>query len=336
MIDLSKELSCVNNVAISGHINPDGDCIGSCLGLYNYIIDNYKDVNCDVYLNPIPGEFNFLKNSSDIIFVTGTETIDEIKNFPKVLQNPSLFKRNDYDLVIVLDCSEEKRVGPFLPIFNNAKRSICIDHHISNSSFTDVDYIIPDYSSTCELIYNILDDDKISKDVAECLYTGIINDTGVFQYESTTSKTMKVAGALMDKGIRYDYIVSHTFFEKTFKQQQALAKSILKSKFAHDNRILGAVFSYEEMQENGYSSNDFHGVCEKFRETKGVEVAFLLYGTSNGKYKCSLRTSSDIDLTITAKAFNGGGHKKAAGFTLDKCSEDEAFDKVIKELEKLL
>lgn len=335
MINLDQELSVVKTVAITGHVRPDGDCVGSSLGLYNYILQNYPDVDADVYLNPIPGELTFLANAKDVIYVIGTEPIEDVEMFSKALQNPSKFKRNQYDLVIVVDCGEANRVGPVKPLVTNATRTLCIDHHTAYSEFADESYVISEYSSASELVFDLLQEDKIDKTIAECLYTGIINDTGLFQYDCTSSQTMLKAGKLMDKGIKYDYICEHTFFEKTYKQQLISAECILRSKLVLGGKVIGAYYSYDEMQANDVTSKDFEGVCEKLRETKGVVVAFFMYGMPNGMIKGSFRASGDIDISGVARKFNGGGHTKAAGFKFTDVSMEDAFDQVVEELQKL-
>ncbi len=333
MINLDNELSGVGTVAICGHIRPDGDCVGSCMGLYNYIASNYDGIKTDVYLNPIPSCFRIFKNSDKIVNYTGFDLVESIDDFPKHIQG-SYVNKKPYDLLFVLDCSESNRLGPAYSLFKNAKRTICIDHHMNKGEFADVNYIIEDYSSTCELIYNIVDYDRIDKATAECLYTGIVTDTGVFQYDCTTVDTMCAAGKLMDKGIDYSYLVEHAFYEKTYEQQMALATSILKSVRVNDGRVIYSYLDTDEMEKLNVGPKDFEGICETLRETKGVTVAFFLYRQSDGSIKGSLRGTDETDLSRVAGRMNGGGHKKAAGFHLDNMPMKEAKDIVIKELEK--
>ncbi|MCR4610894.1 MAG: bifunctional oligoribonuclease/PAP phosphatase NrnA [Lachnospiraceae bacterium] len=333
MINLDNELKTVKSVAIAGHVRPDGDCVGSCMGLYNYIINNYEGVKADVYLNPIPSALSILKNTDKIINYIGHDVIESIDDFPKCIQG-SYVNKNPYDLMFVLDCSDGKRLGPAYSLFKNAKRTICIDHHMNNGQFADEQYIIQDYSSTCELIYNIADYDKIDKSVAECLYTGMVTDTGLFQYDCTSADTMCAAGKLMDKGIDYSYLVEHTFFEKTYIQQKVLGKALLKSNTVYDGKIIYSYIDLDEMEELGADPKDFEGICETLRETKGVSIAFFMYRQKDGYIKGSLRGSDDTDLSKVASNMNGGGHKKAAGFHLDNIPMEEAKELVIKEIIK--
>ena len=173
---LSEILNGVSKVGITGHIRPDGDCVGSVLGLYNYISENMPDIKADVYLEEPGSEFGYIKN------------MDAVKNSPEDVV---------YDVFFVLDCSSKDRIEPFARCFDAAKKTVCIDHHVSNQGFADISQIEPEASSTCEVLYKTMDAERISRSVAECIYTGIIHDTGVFKYSCTSKTTMAVAGEMM-------------------------------------------------------------------------------------------------------------------------------------------
>lgn len=176
MKDLASQLAQVKTVAIAGHVRPDGDCVGSCLATYNYITTWFPQIQADIYLEPIPNIFKFLKNSDQIC--------------------SSYDSDQRYDLCIVQDCGDTGRLGEAVKYFETAKKTICIDHHVSNDSFADENYIFPETSSTSELIFELLETERITKEIAECIYVGIVHDTGVFQYSSTSAKTMETAGKI--------------------------------------------------------------------------------------------------------------------------------------------
>ncbi len=298
MIRLDEELQGVKSVAIAGHIRPDGDCVGSCLGTYNYISAYYQDVEVDVYLEPIPNKFKFMQGA-DKILTPGD-------------------KKMDYDLFIVLDCGDANRLGDAISYFEHAKKTLCIDHHVSNQSFADKNYIVPEASSTSELIYNTMDETKVTKDIAECIYTGIVHDTGVFQFSCTSRSTMEIAGKLMESGIDYSKIIDETFYEKTYLQNKIMGQALLKSRFYEKERCIASVITKEEMEEFGVFPKQLDGIVNQLRVTKGAEVAIFLYGLEEGSYKVSTRCKGDeVDLSIIAMKYQGGGHKKAAGFTMD-------------------
>ena len=159
-MQLDQELQNVSSVAIAGHIRPDGDCVGSCLATYNYITTYYPQVKVCVFLEPIPRIFQFLQGADKILEAKDSE--------------------ESFDLCIVLDCGDATRLGDAVKFFETAKRTICIDHHVSNQAFADKNKIVADASSASELVYDSMDPAKITKEIAECIYTGMIHDTGVF------------------------------------------------------------------------------------------------------------------------------------------------------------
>ena len=313
MIDnLHELLTNSKTVGISGHIRPDGDCVGSCLAMYNYIITYYPEVEAHVYLDPIPNIFKFLKNA------------DKIQDIHTVSEDTV------FDLYIALDCSEGSRLGDAYPFFEKAKHTVCIDHHFSNSGFSEFSYIIPDDSSTCELVYNQFGKDKITKDIAECLYLGIIHDTGVFQYSCTTEATMDAAGFLMTKGIDYPKICSDMI------QNRMLGKALLGCKTFLDGKVIAAVITAEDMAEFGAESKHLEGIVQQLRDTTGVEVAVFLYELADGDFKGSTRATGDVDLTVITGVYGGGGHKKAAGFSVDTDKPWDIIDNIVSMVEKQL
>ena len=153
---LNNILGEASRIAIGGHVRPDGDCVGSCMGLYQYLKENYKDRRIDVYLEEIPQAYRCIEATKDI--------------------KHELPENTKYDLFICLDCGDKERLGFSALLLEQAVRTCCIDHHISNTEFADFNYIVPDASSTSELIYNLLDEEKITLGVAEALYLGIVHN----------------------------------------------------------------------------------------------------------------------------------------------------------------
>ena len=265
---LSDILKDVKSVGITGHIRPDGDCTGSVLALYNYIVENMPETDVDLYLEQPGSEFYYLKN------------IDKIKNTP-----------------------EDKKYDVFF------------DHHVSNTGFTDLSKIEPQASSACEVLYGTMDADKISRNVAECIYTGIIHDTGVFKYSCTSKKTMEIAGEMMEKGIDYSDIIDNTFYKKTYVQNQILGRALLESVLFYDGKCIFTTVTMDEMEFYGVTGRELGGIVEQLRLTDGVEVAIFLYQTGEEEYKVSLRSKKKIDVAAIATQFGGGGHVRAAGYT---------------------
>lgn len=294
-------LKHAGTVAIGGHVRPDGDCVGSCMGLYRYVKTCYPEIRADVYLEEIPDSFHFISDTKEIC-----HTAEE----------------KEYDLFIALDCGDVERLGFSKPLFEKARHTFCIDHHISNGAFADENHIEPEASSTSELVYHLLDRDKITKEVAECLYLGMAHDTGVFQYTCTSPSTMEAAAHLMSLGIDYSKIIHDTFYEKTYVQSQILGRALLESFLFLDKQCIVSVITKKIMDFYEASPKDLEGIVAQLRMTKGVKAAVFMYETNPQEFKVSLRADADIDVSRVAKYFGGGGHKKAAGVTMNGTAHD--------------
>lgn len=289
-------LKDVKSVGITGHVRPDGDCVGSTLGLYNYITNVYPDLEVDIYLEDFSESFNFLNNSDKI--------------------DHSYEKEKEYDIFFALDSGDLARIGNATKYFETAKKTICIDHHISNQGYADENNIVADASSASELVYLCLDEDKITKDVAEALYMGMVHDTGVFQYSSTSAQTMRIAGKLMEMGIDFSKIVDETFYQKTFAQNQILGRALQDSYTLLDGKAIASVVTKEIMKSYSVGPKDLDGIVNQLRVTKGVECAIFIYEMGTQDYKVSLRSNGKVDVNSIAANFGGGGHIKAAGCTV--------------------
>ncbi len=301
-IELKEILKGKRKVALGGHVRPDGDCVGSCMGLYLYLKEEYPQIDTDVYLEPVPESYRM---------IAGT---DEVKS--------EIAAQEPYDLFICLDCGDEQRLGFSAPLFDAAKETLCIDHHVSNDAFADNNYIVPDASSTSELVYRLLEDEKITKPIAEALYMGIVHDTGVFQYSCTSPETMEIAASLMRKGINGSEIIDKTYYEKTYIQNQILGRALLESMLIMDKQCIVSVIRQRSMEFFQAEPSDLEGIVSQLRQTKGVEVAIFLHEMQPQLFKVSLRSKGKVDVSEIAKYFGGGGHVRAAGVTMKGSSHD--------------
>lgn len=317
MISLDSYLKEKCSVAIAGHVRPDGDCTGSCLAVYNYIKDNYPEMETDLYLEPIPEKFLFLSSA------------DRIKD-AKAADHTKC-----YDLFLALDCADRDRLGEAAHFFDTAGFTICVDHHVTNQSFADVNLIVPDASSASELVYSILSKDKITRKIAECLYLGIVHDTGVFQYSCTSSKTMEIAGALMDLGINYPKIVDETYYIRSYEQQRIWGKALMDSRLFLDGKCIFSMITLRDMEQYHVTSKELDGIVSELRSTSGVEVSVFLYQTGEDRYKLSLRSSSYVDVAKIAQHYGGGGHVRAAGASVQGDPE-QILQKLLTQIQEQL
>ena len=295
MTVLEQMLEQTGSVVILGHVRPDGDCLGSTLGLYHYIQTNYPAIRAAVYLEESSPKFGYLAGYDAILHETDEER---------------------YELCICLDCGDEERLGSFGVFLANASKSLCLDHHITNTRFCEVNLVSENASSTCEVLFEQLDEEKIDKAAAECLYTGLIHDTGVFKYSCTSARTMEIAGKLMAKGIDFGSIIDNSFYKKTYVQNQILGRALLESITFLDGTCIFSALRQSEMEFYGVNGKDMDGIIDQLRLTEGVEVAIFMYQTGPQEFKVSLRSQNAVDVSRIASYFGGGGHVRAAGCTM--------------------
>ena len=302
MFNLKELLEGKQSVALGGHVRPDGDCVGSTMGLYLYLKENFPQIETDLYLESVPEAYSMIRHT------------DEVKS--------ELPEGEIYDLFICMDCGDLQRLGFSQKLFIESKQTACIDHHVSNEAFADVNYIVPDASSTSELVYNLLDYDKMSLETAEALYMGIAHDTGIFRYSCTSPETMEAAAQLMRKGVDTAKITDRTYYEKTYVQNQILGRALLESIMVLDQRCIVSVVRLKEMEFFQAKPSDLDGIVSVLRQTRGVEVAILLYELEPQTFKVSLRSKEIVDVSAVAKYYGGGGHVRAAGVTMKGSPHD--------------
>ena len=315
---INSEVVGKRKIAIAGHIRPDGDCVGSCTALYQYLKQNMDEFGIDkveVYLETFSDEFNILNGSEDIKHSYDSEEI--------------------YDLFISLDCGSLDRLGNAEKYFNSAAKSINIDHHISNTLFADVNHVVDDASSTCEVLFDLFEESRITKEVAEALYLGIIHDTGVFKHTNTSEKTMVAAGKLISKGINFSDIIDESFYSRTYMQTQLLGRCLMESIIMLDGKVIISMLNRRTLDFYGADHSDLDGIIDQLRAAKGTEVAIFIYETDLQEYKVSMRSNGEVNVSRIAVYFGGGGHIKAAGCSM-KGSAHDVINNLVKHVEAQL
>ena len=307
----------VRTVVILGHIRPDGDCVGSCLGLYHYLQDNMPGLDVEVCLQKFSESFRCL---------SGTELIQPMD---------TMDMNRTFDLCITCDASDRLRLGDAAALLDRARYTICIDHHITNQGFAQKNYIRGGLSSCSEALGQLLDMDKIGTECAACLYLGVVHDTGVFKFRSTTCDTMCYAGRLMEKGFDYTAIIDRTYYGRTKAQTLICGKAMNTMKTADHDRIAYAVITEKDMKEYGADTRDMNGIIDQLRVVDGVEAAVFVYEMEPGCFKVSLRSNHQVDVSAIAAAHGGGGHVQAAGFDC-RMDYDSLIDMLLAEISAVL
>lgn len=313
MNKLLELIENAKNIAITGHVSPDGDCTGSTLALYNYITENFEGKQVRVCLEKPSKKFSYMNG------------------FDLISEDPFL----QADLLVSLDASDRERLGSRGVMLDTAKESICIDHHVTNTNFAKFNIVEDFRSSTCELLYTLLDYDKISVNTAVCLYTGIVHDSGVFKYQSTTRQTMEIAGALIDKGFDFTKIIDDTYFKKNFNATRLLGLVLTNAKLIFDGKCCYGLLDYDTWTGYIDDKKKMDGIIDNLRNIDGVEIALFMYETAKDEHKVSLR-SINADVSAIATALGGGGHMRAAGATVygkaDELLENTILPMIKKEL----
>lgn len=293
MNNIAEVLDGVKTMAIAGHIRPDGDCVGSCMALYAYIKKWYPEIQADIYLETPKPVFGYLAY------------MDEVKS--------EASGEKEYDLFVTCDVSARDRLAVAGDYFEKAKKTVCIDHHVSNPGFARINHILPDASSSCEVLYGLLNPEKVDREIAQAVYTGIIHDTGVFQYSCTSPETMRIAGELMKTGFDFTGIIEKSFYQKTYIQNQVMGRVLAESILLLDGKCIVGYMKKKDMDFYGVDGADLDGVVSQLRLTQDVEVAIFIYEKNTQEFKVSLRSNGDVDVSKIAVFFGGGGHVKAAG-----------------------
>lgn len=296
-----KELKGKNKIAVSGHIRPDGDCVGSCMGLALFLRKAMPEAEVDVFLEKPADIFSCIKDVDKII----TDSEAERK----------------YDAFVAVDTNAE-RLGAFKKYFDQADLTVNIDHHISNANGSAmINYIKPEASSASELVFEVIDHALMDAEIAKALYIGIAHDTGVFQYSNTAPSTLRTAADLISYGFDFTKIIDETFYEKTYVQNQLLGKALNDSRLLLDGKCIVSCVTRETLNSYGADSKDLEGIVSQLRYTRGVECAVFLHELKPQEFKVSMRSNGKVDVARAAANFGGGGHVRAAGCTLNGCPE---------------
>lgn len=301
-----------SNIAITFHKSPDGDSIGSALALFQGLCSIGKRA-CILSVEDIPEDFKFLPCSDKV--------------------DSSCFEPDDsVDCVVVLDCGDKKRINARLNFDNRNYKIINLDHHLTNENYGDLNYVDTKAAAVSELVYELLSElgVKIDKDMAECMYTSLITDTGSFKYSSTTPRTHSIAGKLIGIGFDFSKVHRTVFDNKSIEDVRLIGMAIDNMELINDNICIVKI--KRSMLEN--PDIDTHDIVNVGLKVSNVEVSILLKESEDGKIKVSLRSKNFVDVRKIAEKFNGGGHIRAAGAELDSNDMDFAADIILREIQK--
>ncbi|MDO5717542.1 MAG: bifunctional oligoribonuclease/PAP phosphatase NrnA [Tissierellia bacterium] len=282
------------NIGIVGHMSPDGDAIGSALGLYDAVLQ--------------------LNNNS---YVLKIDEIPEYLNFLPGLDKFTEYSGEKYDVLITVDASSSDRIGDAVYALENCRQSIVIDHHISNEKFGDINHVVADASSTSEVVFDLIEELglSISEDMASCIFVGILTDTNRFLYSNSSSNTLRAAAKLMDTGFDKDYILYNLYQTNTMGSFRLTQKVIENTEFCYDDKAAIAVIDNDMLNICGADKYDIEDKINLIRDIRSVELACLIKEVDDDIYKVSLRSKRFVDVSKICTEYGGGGHIHAGGFS---------------------
>ncbi len=286
-------------VIISGHVMPDGDCVGSVAALGLALTQLGKEVTMALP-DPVPEIYLFLPGAADFAIGESALTVD-------------------YDTFMVLDCSVPERLGVLRALLERRLTVCNIDHHASSHHFADYNYIDPQAAATAEIVQDLcaLLGARITPEIAACLYAGILTDTGSFQYENTTPDTHRRAAALIECGAPAVMINIQIYEQKPLAHLKVLAAALPTLRLSPCGRVAWMSVTRELLASLGAKDEHVNGLINYARSVRGVEVALLFREIAPGRYKVSFRSKEAVDVNRLAARFGGGGHVRAAGCVLE-------------------
>ena len=289
---------------VAAHENPDGDAVGSMLATALALESIGKDVV--MYLSgtaATPGEYSFLDLS------------ELHRELPADLAERVL---------IAVDCANERRIGPETTPVEGAKLVVNIDHHHDNSSFGDVNLIVPEASSTSEIVRDVLAelDVPLTPEIAAALYVGLVTDTGRFQYTNTTPKSLRLAAELVEAGADVHGIFQHVYETVQFAKLKLLARALERAQLFEGGRLVVSYLLKDDFGDVGAEEPYSEGIIDYLRAVEGSEMVALIREPPRNEgpaRRISLRSSHDeVDVSAIARASGGGGHRQAAGFSSER------------------
>jgi phosphoesterase RecJ-like protein len=308
-------LAAHDRFVVVTHENPDGDALGSMLGMALTLRALDKDVV--MYLTgtvALPGEYSFMS------------LVDLTREVPA---------DTGQRVVVAVDCANERRLGPDSSVLERAAMVVDIDHHHDNTRFGAVNLIVADASSTAEIVRDLAAGlgVALTPEIAQALYVGLVTDTGRFQYSNTTPKALRLAAELIEAGADVKEVFEHVYETVQLAKLKLLARALERAQAFEGGRLIVSNLRRDDFAEVGAEEPYSEGIIDYLRASEGAELVALIREPPSGDgptHRASLRSRSDaIDVSAIARKWGGGGHRQAAGF-----SSESSLDEIIGSLRR--
>lgn len=302
-----RALKDARSVALATHVNPDGDALGSLFGAGLALRAAGAQVACSFAHQPaeVPASYAFLP---------GQELLVQPGELPEA------------ELFVALDCGAAERLGMLEGRARAAALSINVDHHPGNDRFATYNIVAPGASSTAELVTDLLADAGLAldRDIATCLYTGIVTDTGAFQYASATPDTLRLAADLRAHGVPHDVIAQEVFESSPFGYLKLVGHVLERALLHERERFVYSWVTRHDLAETGVRMDETDKLIDLIRATRDADVAAIFKEQEDGRFRVSLRSKGRVSVGAIARSQGGGGHERAAGFTAPSVEEGVA------------
>ncbi|MBQ4611394.1 MAG: bifunctional oligoribonuclease/PAP phosphatase NrnA [Clostridia bacterium] len=307
MSDILSFIRDNGQFTVLSHTSPDGDTLGSALGLVHMLRAMGKEAEA-VCSDPVPGVYSFLPGAEEVK-VGGEGT--------------------GYAAVIAVDCADKCRFGRVAKFFDGAKTTANIDHHGTNDMYACANWM-EETAACAELVYRLVKElnVELTIDMATCLLTGLMTDTGCFAYSNVTEETMVIAGALIGAGADNSEINMAVYHNSPYCRSMLQAEAVSRAKLYCGGRLALTTVTLEDMARHGAKPEYCDGIVEQLRDIDTVEIAVFIR-EDTAKLKGSLRAKRYADVSRMASMLGGGGHKRAAGYTC-VCPMDEAVETILR------
>lgn len=301
------------SVVIACHERPDGDTLGSALGMSRILRGLGKEVTI-LSVDGVPENYRFIPESESILAST---------------------YRRDFDLGILMDSESETRVGSAFEAVNASKTTACIDHHIPEHEYGDIRIVDSESASTAEVVVELFETNDIEIDsiAASQLLTGLIADTGAFRFANTTPRTFEIAARLTNRGADPSRIAEQVFDCRPLRAIKLLGRALNTIQIDSTGKVGYAFITKDDMDSLGAGDNDSESIVNYVGMVSGVQVYMLFREIEPGNVRVSLRSRNGFDVNRIARAFNGGGHQAASGCTVYAQLPD-AISSVVREVNK--
>ncbi|MGI5877049.1 MAG: DHH family phosphoesterase [Christensenellales bacterium] len=297
---IAAELARADAVRIILHRAPDGDTLGSCLALYLALCALGKNVAL-YCADPVPAQYSFLPGANRI----------ENRFSPSAL-------------LVTVDCADVSMTGGAAEAIEGGAPCIVIDHHRSNRGYGTLNWIDYAAAAAAELVYDLLRRMSlpITPDIADCLYVGLVTDTGRFSFDYTRSASMRIAADLIERGAHFTELCHRIFRQRSLAKTRLIGAALSSLRVESEPRVAVMTITLDMLSRCSASHEDTEAIINYGIEIDGIEVAVLLHQLSESEYKVSFRSAGDVRVDTAAQSLGGGGHVKASGCTLSGSAEE--------------